>query len=196
MTPEQIEAAIAEVSAACKGKTHGELVGMIAHIDILRHEQGKLIDSLSKRLVATTAVADAAIESLRGDGRAIPYELAEAYMAVTANAQSKIAKQNREHIQHSITVGVKEQRKAQARKGADTVHNKAGGSRDRKAQAQAIWAEGNYTSRDICAEQECAALGVTFKTFRDYLIGTPNPNPWPAKERERLAKQQAKGKRK
>ena len=192
MNLEQINKALAEVGEACKGKSHGELVGMITHIDILRHEQGNLIDSLTKRLAATTAVADVAIELLRNDGRAIPYELAEAYMAVTANAQSKIAKQNREHILRSITVGVTEQRKAQARKGADAIHNKAGGSRDLKARAQDIWAKGNFISRDRCAEQECDGLGVTFKTFRDYLTGTPDPNPWLAKERAQLAKEKKK----
>lgn len=187
---------IKQVEAFYKGKQKTELIAEIAKSVTLHHQQSALIDSLSKRLVATIAVADAAIESLRSDGRAIPHELAESYMAVTANAQSKIAKQNREHIQQSISVGITEQRKAEGRKGSDKVHNAPDGSRAKKARAQAIWAEGNFISRDRCAEQECDELKVTFKTFRDYLTGTPDPKPWPAKEREQLANQQAKGKMK
>ena len=193
MTPEQIEKALIEVSEACKDKSRGELIGLITHIDILRHEQGTLIDNLTRRLAATTAVADAAIEQLRSDGRHIPYELAESYMAVTANAQNEIAKQNRDHIQNSITVGVKEQRKAQARKGADAVHNKDGGSRDIKAKVIAMWAAGDkYTSRDACAADASYIFDKSFKSMRAHLNNTPDPSPWGAKERALAAKKQKK----
>ncbi|HPB76925.1 MAG TPA: hypothetical protein PLY96_16955 [Chromatiaceae bacterium] len=54
-------------------------------------------------------------------------------------------------------------------------HSAPGGSRDKANQIRAIWATGKYSSRDICAEQECAALGMSFKTARNALIGTPKP---------------------
>lgn len=39
-----------------------------------------------------------------------------------------------------------------------------------------IWASKKYSSRDICAEQECAALGMSFSTARKALRGTPDPS--------------------
>jgi len=65
-----------------------------------------------------------------------------------------------------------------ARKGADAKHDKPGASRDLKSQICGIWATGKYSSRDICAEEEYAALGYnTFRAARDALINTPPPKP-------------------
>ncbi|WP_341303844.1 hypothetical protein [Pseudomonas sp. TMP25] len=67
-------------------------------------------------------------------------------------------------------------RKANNIKGADSKHDKPGGSRDLAAQIQAIWAEGGFTSRDICAEQEWQGLGFgSFTTARKALRNTPDP---------------------
>ncbi len=54
-------------------------------------------------------------------------------------------------------------------------HSAPGGSRDKKNQIRAIWATGKYSSRDICAEQECSALGMSFKAARNALQNTPKP---------------------
>lgn len=62
-------------------------------------------------------------------------------------------------------------------------HNSTGGCVERKTAALATWATGNYSNRDICAEQECDHLGVKFKTYRTYLNGAPDPDPWPAKSK-------------
>lgn len=59
---------------------------------------------------------------------------------------------------------------------ADAKHSKAGGSRDKAADICKIWASGKYQSRDLCAEQECAALGMSFSTARKALRNTPNPS--------------------
>ncbi len=67
------------------------------------------------------------------------------------------------------------EKKIRATKGAEAVHSKPGGSRDKQKQIRDLWASGKYTSRDICAEQECAALGVSFSTARKALRGTPDP---------------------
>lgn len=37
-----------------------------------------------------------------------------------------------------------------------------------------IWGAGKYSSRDICAEQECASLGMSFSTARKALRNTPD----------------------
>lgn len=38
-----------------------------------------------------------------------------------------------------------------------------------------IWAKGNYSNRDLCAEQECAQLDISFSTARKALRNTPTP---------------------
>lgn len=62
-----------------------------------------------------------------------------------------------------------------AREKANAVHDKPNGSRAKRKAIQDLWASGKYTSRDICAEQECAALEMSFSTARKALRGTPNP---------------------
>ncbi|WP_292931776.1 hypothetical protein [Noviherbaspirillum sp.] len=59
--------------------------------------------------------------------------------------------------------------------GADAVHNKPNGSREKRAKIQAIWASGKYSNRDLCAEEECAAIGMSFSAARKALRGTPDP---------------------
>lgn len=44
-----------------------------------------------------------------------------------------------------------------------------------KAEIVKIWSSGKYSSRDRCAEEECAALDLAFSTARKALIGTPEP---------------------
>ena len=46
------------------------------------------------------------------------------------------------------------------------------------------WLSGKYSSKDLCAEQEAEAIGITFSTARRYLRNSPAPDPWPAKNRK------------
>lgn len=57
------------------------------------------------------------------------------------------------------------------KKSADALHNAPGGSREKRRSIQAIWKTGKYTDRDLCAEQECAALEMSFSTARKALRG-------------------------
>lgn len=63
-----------------------------------------------------------------------------------------------------------------ARTAADARHSMPGGSREKRRQIKEAWASGKYSSRDICAEQECAGLGMSFSTARKALRGTPEPS--------------------
>lgn len=58
---------------------------------------------------------------------------------------------------------------------ADALHGRPGSSRYKQEQIRALWASGKYTSRDVCAEQECAALNMSFSTARKALRNTPEP---------------------
>jgi hypothetical protein len=73
-------------------------------------------------------------------------------------------------------VGSAAWRKETAKAAANARHNQPGGSRDKQGRIREIWATGKYSSRDICAEQECAALGMSFSAARNALKNTPGPS--------------------
>ncbi len=62
-----------------------------------------------------------------------------------------------------------------ATKAADARHDKPGGAREKRLQIKRMWASGHYSSRDRCAEEECAGLGMSFATARKALRNTPKP---------------------
>ncbi len=72
-----------------------------------------------------------------------------------------------------VAIRLEVSKRAQA--AANALHDKPGSSRDKQAAIRAIWATGKYKSRDLCAEQECAALDMAFGTARRALRGTPDP---------------------
>ena len=57
-------------------------------------------------------------------------------------------------------------RKQTAKAAANARHNQPGGSRDKRRQIREIWGTGKYSCRDICADEECAALGMSFSAAR------------------------------
>ena len=71
--------------------------------------------------------------------------------------------------QPASDVGSVAWRKQTAKAAANARHNQPGGSRDKQRRIREIWATGNYSTRDICAEQECAALGMSFSAARKAL---------------------------
>ena len=64
---------------------------------------------------------------------------------------------------------------AMGKHAADRRHSQPGGSRDKRENIRTIWASGKYSSRDICAEQECAVLRMSFSVARKALRNTPAP---------------------
>jgi hypothetical protein len=71
--------------------------------------------------------------------------------------------------QPALGVGSVAWRKQNAKGAANARHNQPGGSRDKQRQIRKIWATGKYSSRDLCAEEECAALGMSFSAARKAL---------------------------
>lgn len=76
----------------------------------------------------------------------------------------------------NLPVGSRQWRSQTARKAANALHAKPGGSREKQEQIRKAWASGKYTSRDRCAEEECGALGISYSTARKALTNTPNPS--------------------
>ena len=72
-------------------------------------------------------------------------------------------------------VGSPEWRKQTAAVAANARHDRPGGSRDKQRQIREIWASGKYSSRDLCAEEECAALEMSYGAARKALKNTPDP---------------------
>ncbi len=64
--------------------------------------------------------------------------------------------------------------KQMAKAGAD-AKDVLTGQQAKRQEIREIWASGKYSARDICAEQEFAALGMSFSTARKALRGTPDP---------------------
>jgi hypothetical protein len=71
--------------------------------------------------------------------------------------------------QPAAGVGSVAWRRQTAKAAANARHNQPGGSRDKQRRIREIWATGKYSSRDICAEKECAALGMSFSAARKAL---------------------------
>ena len=64
---------------------------------------------------------------------------------------------------------------ARGRVAANALHDKPGGSREKIAAIRDLWASGKYSSRDLCAEQECAHLDMSLSAARKALRNTPKP---------------------
>ncbi len=82
--------------------------------------------------------------------------------------------------------GILKEQRSEASKSAVNARHKRDGSQHQKARIareklRAIWAAGNYTTRDKCADQEHEALDISRSTAIKLLRNTPNPFPWPAK---------------
>jgi hypothetical protein len=58
---------------------------------------------------------------------------------------------------------------------ANALHDKENGSREKRSKIREIWATGKYSSKDLCAEQECAALEMSLSTARKALRNMPKP---------------------
>lgn len=78
-----------------------------------------------------------------------------------------------------LTVGTPEWRRQNAIAAANAKHDQPGGSREKSKMIREIWASGKYTSRERCAEEECAALDMSFSAARRALINTPAPESPP-----------------
>ena len=74
-----------------------------------------------------------------------------------------------------LELGSREWRKQKAQTAANARHDQPGGSRDKKRQIREAWASGKFATRSICAEQECAALGIAYATAVKALRNTPDP---------------------
>jgi hypothetical protein len=64
---------------------------------------------------------------------------------------------------------------ARARSAADALHDGRGGSRSKSNEVRRLWSSGKYSSREVCAVQECDALNMSYSAARRALRNTPDP---------------------
>lgn len=79
-------------------------------------------------------------------------------------------------VEEALTRFENETIRKAAQRAAEALHNKPGGTRERQRLIREAWASGKYSSRDRCAEEEAAALGISFSAARKALRNTPEPH--------------------
>ncbi len=193
MTPEQFTKGRSEFIKSCNKAPLNEVLGVVYDLDHLCEDLLERTMFLNNMLLSLSAMITAAMDELRSNGREPPDKMAAMLAEHARQFANDLTEESRSNLKSVINLGVMTTLKAQTKAAINARHDKKGGSRDLKAQIQEIWASGKYTSRDLCAEEEYAALGFkTLRTARDALIGTPDPNPWSAKEREQSPKMKKK----
>ena len=92
------------------------------------------------------------------------------------NPDSLFVEANNQIQQREKRQWFRERQSKMGRASAEARHSMPGGSREKQEKIRQIWATGKFTSRDVCAEQECAGLGMSFSTARKALRNTPTPD--------------------
>jgi hypothetical protein len=59
--------------------------------------------------------------------------------------------------------------------GADILHSRPHGSREKRGEVLEAWASGRYPNKDKCAEKEALRLKISFSTARKALRNAPQP---------------------
>jgi hypothetical protein len=88
-----------------------------------------------------------------------------------------------------LAAAVKKAESKQRRDAVNAKHDKPGGSRDKAKKIRDTWASGIFDTRDSCAEQEYAALKMSFSSARKALRNTPDPAVKEWSERRRASRE-------
>lgn len=144
------------------------------------------LDAINKGGINSKSIAgDYLIESMDAVSYAEYLRDAEWLVSYTKKTNNKtlseaLSKQKAEHQEwFKYQQRMDKERKThklseQGKKGAAIKHKN---TNEAKNELKEIWASGKYTSRDVCAEQECARLNLSFSTARKALRNTPEPIP-------------------
>jgi len=140
----------------------GFAANLLLENELLSKENGNLVERLNKILLHSNDFFNDEKFSLR-------------MKQVFAHKILEIMPENTAALVYSQKVKFERAASKRGRNAANALHNKPGGSREKQASIREAWASGKYNSRDICAEQECAALKMSFSAARKALRGTPKP---------------------
>ena len=60
-------------------------------------------------------------------------------------------------------------------KAAEARHNKPGGTREKREEIRSVWKSGKYTTKQLCAEEEYLAIGMSYDAARKALRNMEKP---------------------
>ena len=130
-------------------------------------------------ILAAYMVASEITEKLEDESYAASVKLAAMAKSATTDTLGIISIARSSTQIASVMAGkIIENRSHASKRGkiaADALHNKPGGSREKQNAIRAAWASGKYSSREVCAEQECAGLDMSFSAARRALRNTTKP---------------------
>ncbi len=160
----ELEARLADAREGLRklAPSYDELLDLAAAIHVSSAEMGKAIEEL-QQIVKSNSLAFGIASSDKPSEDA-KFSLLEYLATESSNKAANV-----------MLAAVSIQKTLQAKNAANRRHAKPGGAKEKSRAILAAWASGKYTSRDICAEQECAALGMSFSSARKALRGTPKP---------------------
>ncbi len=87
------------------------------------------------------------------------------------NAVEQLRALSERQVIEALDDGVAFQKARSHRVGADVLHNRPGGSREKARLVLEMWQSGKYGSKDECAEAAERLHGVVFQTARNNLKG-------------------------
>lgn len=87
----------------------------------------------------------------------------DGHIAGSFFTQKRLNKSNEKKVRYRV------------KKAANALHDKPGGSRSKANSIREIWASGRYSSRDLCAREECDHIGMSYSAARRALRNTPAP---------------------
>ena len=162
-------AKLKQINRAVKklGWTHNDILNSLADSWVCIEELGESNKALTQRLEETETLLHIFSGQLRKDNDSARKLLLEmcANDGVTA-AQGLLAGIELHKRLHASTAG---------KERAEALHNKPGGSREKRDMIRAIWKTGKYDTKELCAEQEYAALNMSFSSARKALRRIEKP---------------------
>jgi hypothetical protein len=169
----QLEAFKTEVEAeiaAVRADSHSQ-DSLVAELAVTR-----LLLRYSEELLGLAKAARAMLEEYVEIAKSITVDLSAARQE--ADTAQKLHAKLMQCLPKVFEAGqetIKREASNRAQAAANALHGRPGSSRDKQEQIRAAWASGKYANRDMCAEQECAALNMAFGTARKALRNTPEP---------------------
>lgn len=146
----------------------GKIIGPYRGPDARRLERAERIKMESQAICAESLTRDELVEQLANFR--VDYEMTrERFVDMESLARCF----------GRIIADISGKKSNDARKAAKALHalNVLNGAsfEERRISLINTWLSGSYKSRDLCAQQECSALGMSFSSARKALRNTPNP---------------------
>ncbi len=145
--------------------SHRQLAVMCATNEILLAHRTAQLDELNRQ-------TESKILALAGEIVIDPESTPEQREEV---ARISTLIESMEHIKNLGFVKAAYEASHRGKSAVEARHNGPDGARVKQAKIRELWMSGKYSSRDVCAEQECAALNMSFSSARRALRNTPKP---------------------